>query len=494
MTTDNGQALDVLDLPAHRQAELLRAGSLTPIELFERTAERIVQVNPQLNAYTRTSFESGRAQAHAAQATLAAGQGGPLTGLPVGLKDIFLTRGIETTCCSNILRGYIPPYDGTATARCLEAGSPLLGKLNMDEFAMGSSNETSAWGPVHNPWAHGVTPGGSSGGSAAAVAAGLCSYSLGTDTGGSIRLPAAFTGIVGLKPTYGRVSRFGVIAFASSLDQVGPMTRDVRDAARVLQTIAGHDPMDATSVDVPVPDYEAALSGAVKGLRIGVPVEFFGAGIDPEVRAATEAALDVYRQLGATTVEVSLPNAKYSVAVYYIVATAEASSNLARYDGVRYGSRADASNLLEMYTHTREAGFGLEVKRRIMLGTFVLSHGYFDAYYKKAQQVRTLIREDFDRAFERCDVIAGPTSPLPPFKLGEKLADPLAMYLMDVLTIPCNLAGLPGLSVPCGFTQSGLPLGLQLLGRPFDEAGILNAAYAYEQATPWHTRRPKLAA
>ncbi len=484
----------VLDLPAHEQASLISAGKLSASELVAMQRARIEAVDETLNSVVARTFELAAAQAKALDEQRARGvAASPLHGTTIGLKDIFLTEGVSTTCASKILRGYIPPYDGTPTRKCYEAGLALIGKLNQDEFAMGSSNETSAYGPCHNPWDTTRTPGGSSGGSAAAVAAGLCSLSLGTDTGGSIRLPASYCGVVGLKPTYGRVSRFGVIAFASSLDQVGPITRDVRDAALLLQAIAGKDPRDSTSVDAPVPDYAAALTGDVKGLRVGVPEEYFGEGVEPGVRAAVEAALKAYEALGATLVPVSLPHSKYAVATYYILATAEASSNLARYDGVRYGPRAgDADNLVEMYTRTREQGFGLEVKRRILLGTFVLSHGYFDAYYIGAQKVRALIKRDFDAAFERCDVIAGPAAPVPAFKLGEKSADPLAMYLLDVLTIPCNLAGLPGLSVPCGFTPEGLPVGLQLLGRAFDEATLLRAAHAYEQAHAWHRARPTI--
>jgi len=397
------------------------------------------------------------------------------------LKDLFLTKGVATTAGSRMLEGYLPPYDGTVTARLAAAGAVLLGKLNLDEFAMGSSNENSGYRPCRNPWDLSRTPGGSSGGSAAALAAGQCFGTMGTDTGGSIRLPASFCGVVGLKPTYGRVSRFGVVAFASSLDQPGPLGRETWDAAALLGAVAGHDPKDQTSSTRPVADYLGALEGGARGLRIGVPREWFQGGVDPGVEAAVRAALAVYQRLGATLVEVSLPHSKYGIAAYYLIATAEASSNLARYDGVRFGLRAmDAKGLKEMYAESRERGLGAEPKRRIMLGTYALSAGYYDAYYLRAQKVRTLVRRDFDAAFERCDVVAGPVAPTPAFRLGEKTGDPLQMYLADIFTITCNLAALPGLSVPCG-QAGGLPVGLQLVGRPFDEAGLLRAARALER-------------
>jgi aspartyl-tRNA(Asn)/glutamyl-tRNA(Gln) amidotransferase subunit A len=389
---------------------------------------------------------------------------------------------VETTAGSRILQGFVPPYDATVVRLLKEAGLPILGKLNMDEFAMGSSNESSAYGPTHNPWDVTRTPGGSSGGSAAAVAAREVFGSLGTDTGGSIRQPAALTNTVGLKPTYGRVSRFGVIAYASSLDAPGPMARTVADTAALLQVIARHDPRDSTSATVDVPDYLADLEGGVAGLRLGVPREYFIEGMDPEVAASVRAAMAAYEKLGATLVDVSLPHTKHALATYYLIAPAEASANLARYDGIRYGQRAkDAKGLKELYGQTRARGFGAEVKRRIMLGTYALSAGYYDAYYLKAQKVRTLIRQDFERAFQQVDAVLSPTSPVPAFKLGEKVADPLSMYLMDVFTLPCNLAGLPGLSLPCGFTQAGLPIGLQILGKPFDEARLLRIARAFER-------------
>jgi aspartyl-tRNA(Asn)/glutamyl-tRNA(Gln) amidotransferase subunit A len=412
--------------------------------------------------------------------------------VPVALKDLFCTRGIRTTSGSKILERFVPPYDATVVARLADAGAVVLGKVNMDEFAMGSSTEHSGFFTTRNPWDVDRVPGGSSGGAAAAVAAGMAAASLGTDTGGSIRQPAAFCGTVGFKPTYGRVSRYGVIAFASSLDQVGPFGRTVEDVALMLQVIAGADPMDSTAVATPVPDYRAELGRGIEGLRIGIPTEYFIDGMSPEVESAVRAAIATLERLGARTEPVSLPHTEYGLAAYYVIAPAEASSNLARYDGVKYGLRATGGkDLIDMYAKTRAAGFGDEVKRRIMLGTYALSAGYYDAYYGRAQKVRTLVRRDFQEAFEGVDLIAAPTTPGVAFKLGER-ADPLSMYLNDVLTIPVNLAGLPGISVPAGFTGGGLPIGLQLIGRAFDEATVLRAAHAYERATDWHTRRPSL--
>ena len=406
---------------------------------------------------------------------------GPLAGIPIGVKDVLAMRGAPATAGSRILAGYRPPYDATAVARLEAAGAVLLAKLNCDEFAMGSSNENSAYGPVRNPRALDRVPGGSSGGSAAAVAAGFCAASLGTDTGGSIRQPAAFCGVVGLLPTYGRVSRFGLIAFASSLDRVGPFTANVTDAATMLSVLAGHDPLDATSADRPVDDYVGALAKPVAGLRVGVPAEYFGEGLDPEIRAAVERALDGLREQGCTIVNVSLPHNPYAIPTYYVLATAEASSNLSRFDGVRFGLRAEQAHTLSaMYRETRDEGFGPEVKRRILLGTYVLSHGYYDAYYRKAQQVRTLLTRDFLEAFERCDVIVGPTTPTPAFKLGEKTDDPVAMYLADIYSVAASLAGLCAISVPCGETAEGLPIGVQVMARHFDESTLLRAALAIE--------------
>ena len=412
--------------------------------------------------------------------------------MPLALKDVMTTRGLRTTCGSRILENFVPPFDATAVARLRREGAVFLGKANMDEFAMGSSTENSAYGSTRNPWNRDYIPGGSSGGSAAAVAADLCSGALGSDTGGSIRQPASHCGVVGLKPTYGRVSRYGLVAYASSLDQIGPLTKEVRDAAVLLQAIAGHDPKDSTSVPQAVPDYAAALGRKVRGLKIGVPREYFGHGLDPEVERAIRAALKTMEDLGADLIEVSLPHTEYAVATYYVVAVAEASSNLARYDGVKYGFRAEGRNLMETYLNTRSQGFGAEVRRRIMLGTYTLSAGYYDAYYKKGSQVRALIRGDFETAFKDCALIACPVSPTPAFRLGEKLADPLTMYLSDIFTISANLAGVPGISVPCGFSGGGLPIGLQLMGPPLGEAVLLQAAYAFEQATDFHRRKPPL--
>jgi aspartyl-tRNA(Asn)/glutamyl-tRNA(Gln) amidotransferase subunit A len=456
-------------------------------EVTRACLERIAATDPQVNAFITVCAEQALTAAAAADRRLANGNAAPLTGIPLALKDIFNTAGVRTTCASKILDNYIPPYDATAFARLKAQDAVLLGKLNMDEFAMGSSNENSAFGAVRNPWDTACVPGGSSGGSAASVAARQAPAALGTDTGGSIRQPASHCGVVGLKPTYGRVSRFGVIAYASSLDQVGPLTRDVRDCALLLQAIAGHDPLDSTSVNTPVPDYSAGLRPGLKGVRIGLPREYFIAGLDHDVRQAVEQAVATCRELGAEIIEVSLPHTEFAVACYYLIATAEASSNLARYDGVRFGQRAaGAGNLLDMFMQSRAEGFGSEVKRRIMLGTYALSSGYYDAYYLKAQKVRTLIRQDFLAAFEQVDVLLTPVAPTPAFRLGEKTADPLQMYLSDIFTIPVNLAGTCALSLPCGFSAAGLPIGLQLIGKPFAEAELLHAAYAYEHATEWH--------
>ncbi len=460
----------------------LAAGTVSSRQLTEACLERIAATDARVGAFLAVTAEPARAAAAESDRRRAAGEArGPLDGIPLAVKDLFLTRGVATTAGSRILEGFLPPYDGTAVARLQAAGAVPLGKLNLDEFAMGSSNEHSAYKPCRNPWDLTRTPGGSSGGSAAALAARQCFGTLGTDTGGSIRLPASFCGVVGLKPTYGRVSRFGVIAFASSLDQPGPLGRTTWDVAALLQAIAGPDPRDLTCAARPAGDYLARLEAGARGLRIGVPREWFGEGLQPEVEARVREALATYQRLGATLVDVSLPHSKYGIAAYYLIATAEASSNLARYDGVRFGRRAAAARgLKELYAASREQGFGAEPKRRIMLGTYALSAGYYDAYYLRAQKVRTLIRRDFDAAFERCDVVAGPVAPGPAFRLGEKTGDPLQMYLADIFTITCNLAALPGLSVPCGLAQ-GLPVGLQLVGRPFDEAGLLTAARALER-------------
>ncbi len=481
-------------LTIHELGARFRCGLVRPTEAVRAYLDRVVALEPKVKAYLTVTAKAALEQAAAADARFESGTPrGPLDGIPLAIKDVLCTRGVRTTSGSKILESFVPPYDATVVARLRSAGAVILGKLNMDEFAMGSSTENSAYFTTRNPWDLARVPGGSSGGSAAAVAADLAAAALGTDTGGSIRQPAAFCGTVGLKPTYGRVSRYGLIAFASSLDQVGPFAKDVEDAALMLQVIAGHDPMDSTSATVAVPDYGAGLGQGVEGLRVGIPAEYFIDGLDPEVEAAVRAAIETLRELGAKTESVSLPHTEYGLAAYYVIAPAEASSNLARYDGVKYGLRVPgARDLIDMYSRTRGAGFGAEVKRRVMLGTYALSAGYYDAYYGKAQKVRTLVQRDFQQAFERVDVLVAPTTPGVAFKMGER-EDPLQMYLNDVFTIPVNLAGLPGLSIPAGFTQTGLPIGLQIIGRPFDEATILRTAKAHEAATPWHGKKPELA-
>jgi aspartyl-tRNA(Asn)/glutamyl-tRNA(Gln) amidotransferase subunit A len=469
----------------------LRQGELSSEELTRACLERVQALDGELNSFITVTQEQALASARAADARIAAGEAGPLTGIPFAHKDIFCTRDVRTSCGSHMLDNFIAPYDATVTQKLAGAGMVMIGKTNMDEFAMGSSNETSYYGPVKNPWNTATVPGGSSGGSAAAVAARLVPVSTGTDTGGSIRQPAALCGITGLKPTYGRVSRYGMIAFASSLDQGGPFAHSAQDAALLLGAMAGFDPRDSTSVDRPVDDYSATLGDSLDGLKIGLPGEFFGEGLDAGTGAAIEAALEEYRKLGATTVDISLPHVGYSVPVYYVVAPAECSSNLSRYDGVRFGHRAaDAKDLEDMYKRSRGEGFGAEVKRRIMIGTYALSAGYYDAYYLKAQQVRRLIREDFLRAFDEVDVIMGPTAPGVAFGLGEKADDPVSMYLSDIYTIAVNLAGLPGMSIPAGLAD-GLPVGLQLIGNYFDEARLLNIAHRYQQVTDWHRQVPQ---
>jgi aspartyl-tRNA(Asn)/glutamyl-tRNA(Gln) amidotransferase subunit A len=479
-------------LTIHEAHDRLVAGEFTAVELAEAVLERIVAVDNDVKAYLTLTPEEVLAQARAADERRAAGEDTFLLGIPLAIKDVLCTGGIPTTCGSRILEDFIPPYDATAVARLKAAGAVLLGKTNLDEFAMGSSTENSAFFTTHNPWDLSRVPGGSSGGSAAAVAADECLGALGTDTGGSVRQPAGLCGVVGLKPTYGRVSRYGLIAFASSLDQVGVLAKDVTDAAALLGAIAGHDAHDSTSMDVPVPDYTAALTGDMQGVRVGVPQEYFIEGMQPEVEAAVHAAVEVLARLGAEIQGVSLPHTDYALPVYYLIAPAEASANLARYDGVRYSLRVDGGGLDGMYKATRGQGFGPEVKRRIMLGTYALSAGYYDAYYLKAQKVRTLIKADFDAAFEQVDVIVAPTSPTTAFRIGEKTHDPLQMYLSDVFTLSMNLAGICGLSLPCGFDAGGLPIGLQVMGPAFDEERVLRVAYAYERATDWHTRRPSL--
>jgi len=471
----------------------LLAGELTSVELTRACLERIKATDSKLNAFITVCEDEALAAAEQADQQLAAGNSALLTGIPVAVKDIFNTLDVRTTCGSKILDNYVSPYDATAIAKLREQGAVIVGKLNMDEFAMGSSNENSAAGAVHNPWDIERVPGGSSGGSAAAVAAGQVVATLGTDTGGSVRQPASHCGVVGLKPTYGRVSRYGVVAFASSLDQVGPVAGNVEDCALMLNVVAGYDPADSTSVDCPVPDYLENLNAGVAGKKIGLPKEYFIDGLDPEIKQAVDAAIETYRQLGAEIVEVSLPHTDYSVACYYLIAMAEASSNLARYDGVRFGTRQDpGEGLIGMYQQTRSAGFGDEVKRRIMLGTYALSSGYYDAYYLKAQKVRTLIREDFLKVFKEVDLLLTPVAPTPAFKIGSLVDDPLQMYLSDIFTIPTNLAGTCAMSFPCGFSDEGLPIGLQLIGKPFAEDEMLQAAYAFEQATDWKQRVPEV--
>lgn len=482
------------ELTIEEASRLLAAREISSRELADACLARIEATDAKVGSFLAVTAELAREQAVEADARIARGEATPLTGIPVGLKDIFLTKGVATTCASRILEGFVPTFDGTVVERLRAAGAVLVGKLNMDEFAMGSSCENSALGVTRNPWDLSRVAGGSSGGSASAVAARQVLGSFGTDTGGSIRLPASYCGIAGLKPTYGRVSRFGVIAFASSLDQVGPMATTVRGTAMLLRAVAGKDPRDSTSVEAPVPDYAAALGGGdLKGLRLGVPREYFIDGVDTDVDVHVRAALDQLGELGAELVEVSLPHTDYATATYYIVATAEASSNLGRYDGVRYGlRRGEDKGVREMYGETRDEGFGAEVKRRIMLGTYVLSAGYYDAYYSKAMRVRTLIRRDFEEAFRHCDAIVGPTSPGTAFPIGSRTDDPLKMYLSDILTISVNLAGLPGMSIPCGHDSDGMPIGLQLVGRPLDETTVLRVAAAYEDATAWHRRLPEI--
>jgi aspartyl-tRNA(Asn)/glutamyl-tRNA(Gln) amidotransferase subunit A len=483
------------ELTIHEASERLTTGEFTAAELTEAVLERIVAVDNDVKAYLTLTPEAALVQAQAADERRSQGENGPLLGIPLAVKDVLCTKGITTTCGSRILENFVPPYNATAVARLKAAGAVLLGKTNTDEFAMGSSTENSAYFTTRNPWNLTRVPGGSSGGSAAAVAADECLGALGTDTGGSVRQPAGLCGVVGLKPTYGRVSRYGLIAYASSLDQVGALAKDVTDAALLLSVIAGHDPRDSTAIDAPVPDYSSGLqdNDGLAGIHVGVPQEYFINGMQLEVDAAARAAVDVLADLGAEVREVSLPHTEYALPVYYLIAPAEASANLARYDGVRYGLRVDeSSDLIQTYKNTRGQGFGAEVKRRIMLGTYALSAGYYDAYYLKAQKVRTLIKGDFDAAFRQVDVIVAPTSPTTAFRIGEKADDPLQMYLSDVFTLSMNLAGNCGLSLPCGFDADGLPIGLQIIGPPLGEEQVLRVAHAYERATEWHKQRPTL--
>ncbi len=485
--------MELYRLTIHELQEKLKAGETTAVDILASVFGRIDAVEDKVRAYITLMKESAFAQAEQADKAIKEGNIKALTGIPVALKDIYCTKGFPTTCGSHILHNFVPPYDATVVEKLKEAGAVFTGKTNMDEFAMGSSTETSWFGTTRNPWDLDRIPGGSSGGSAAVVAADECIASLGSDTGGSIRQPAALCGIVGMKPTYGRVSRFGLIAFASSLDQIGPFTKDVEDCAILMNAIAGHDPRESTSVSIPVPDYRQYLNKDIQGWTIGIPKEYFIDGIDGEVMAAVQKAIKTLEGAGAKCIDISLPHTEYCLAVYYIIAPAEASSNLARYDGVKYGLRSlDPRDLLDMYKKTRSAGFGAEVKRRIIIGTYVLSSGYYDAYYKKASQVRALIRRDFDEAFKQCDVILTPTTPTPAFKIGEKTDDPMQMYLSDILTISANLAGIPGISVPCGFTEGGLPIGLQFQAGHFQEGRLIQIGSAYEKLANLEKRRPNL--
>lgn len=484
--------MELYELTIHEAHQLLRDKRVSSVELTQAALRRIERVDGRVRAYLRTTPDVAMKNAEQADRRRAQGEDNPLLGIPLAIKDVLCTKGIETTCGSRILKGFVPPFDATLVAKLHQAGSVLLGKTNLDEFAMGSSTENSGYFTTHNPWDISRVPGGSSGGSAAAVAADECLGALGTDTGGSIRQPAAFCGVVGLKPTYGRVSRYGLVAFASSLDQAGPLCKDVTDCAIVLEAIAGHDPKDSTSAKQPVPRYVDALRPDIAGMQLGVPQEYFVKGMQPEVEQTVRDALKVWTDLGAEIIDVSMPHTEYALPVYYLIAPAEASANLARYDGVRYGfSHPEAEDLWDAYRRTRQDGFGVEVKRRIMLGTYALSAGYYDAYYLKAQKVRTLIKQDFDRAYERCDALVVPTTPTTAFRIGEKVGDPLQMYLGDIFTLSLNLAGLCGIAIPCGFA-GGLPIGLQVLGNAYDECTILRVAYAYEQATKWHLAAPQL--
>ncbi len=486
--------MNLPDLTAHELSKLIAAQEVSAREVAEALFERIAQLEDRVQSYLLLMRDKALEQADAADRKIAHGEPvGPLVGIPLALKDLLATRGFTTTCASKMLENWIPPYNATVVEKCAAAGMVFLGKTNMDEFAMGSSTENSAFKITHNPWDLERVPGGSSGGSAAAVAAGEAIIALGSDTGGSIRQPASLCGCVGLKPTYGRVSRYGLVAYASSLDQIGPLTKDVRDCALIMNVIAGRDPLDATSADLPVPDYTAHLNGEVQDLRAGVVTELLGTGIAPEVKDCVLAAVKQLENLGITCEEVSLPHSEYALPVYYIIAPAECSSNLARFDGVRYGYRADPpyKNVVDLFSRTRAEGFGREVRLRIMLGTYALSAGYYDAYYLKALKVRTLIKQDLDRAFQRFDFLVSPTSPVLPFKIGERADDQMAMKLADICTIPINIAGIPALSLPCGFAQ-GLPVGMQLMGRPFEEQTLLRAAHAFEQSTDYHTRRAPL--
>ncbi|MDO8746521.1 MAG: Asp-tRNA(Asn)/Glu-tRNA(Gln) amidotransferase subunit GatA [Thermodesulfovibrionales bacterium] len=484
--------MELYRLSISEAKELLDKRKITAKELLNSIYQRIESVDSKVKAFVTLSKDKAYEMADAAQKQINEGRSLTIQGIPVAIKDNMCTKGIRTTCSSKILENFIPPYESAVTSRLSENGYVLIGKTNLDEFAMGSSTENSGFFTTRNPWDIERIPGGSSGGSAAAVAADECIAALGSDTGGSIRQPAAVCGVVGLKPTYGRVSRYGLVAFASSLDQIGPITKNVKDSAILLNIISGKDPFDSTSAPVAVPDFTKVLGNEIKGLKIGIPKEYFIKGMDREIEESVKTAIKKLESLGAIPVEISLPHTEYAVATYYVLATSEASSNLARYDGVKYGFRAGGKDLMEMYMNTRAQGFGAEVKRRIMLGTYALSSGYYDAFYKKAQQARTLIKADFEKVFNSVDMIVTPTSPTAAFKAGEKTEDPLQMYLSDIFTISVNLAGIPAISIPCGFTSNNLPIGLQIIGKHFDEESILKAAYAYEQSTDWHKRKPNL--
>lgn len=484
--------MELFNLGIHDLKRMLEKKEISAVEVISSVYGRIDAVEEKIRAYVTLTRDEAFEMAGAADKERSEGRSGTLLGIPIAIKDNMCTKGIKTTCSSKILRNFVPPYESSVTARLRKDGYVLTGKTNLDEFAMGSSTENSGFHTTRNPWDTGRIPGGSSGGSAAAVAANECIAALGSDTGGSIRQPASLCGVVGLKPTYGRVSRYGLVAFASSLDQIGPITKNVRDCAILMNVISGRDLRDSTSAPVDVPDFTEVIGRDIKGLKIGIPKEYFIEGLDPEVEKAVKEAIGKFESLGAVPVEVSLPHTGYAVATYYVLATSEASSNLARYDGVKYGFRAEGKDLIDMYMKSRAQGFGAEVKRRIMIGTYALSSGYYDAYYKKAQQVRTLIKNDFENAFRKVDIVVTPTSPTAAFRIGEKTDDPLQMYLADIFTISVNLAGVPGISIPCGFTSGGLPIGLQLIGKHFGEETLLRASSAYEQSTDWHKRRPAL--
>lgn len=485
--------MKLYDKPAHVLHDMLREKKISAVELTKDVLERLEAVEDEVGAYLTVTREAALEQAEAVDKKIAGGEElSFFTGIPGALKDNICMQGVKTTCASKILENFVPPYDATVTQKLREEDAPLLGKTNLDEFAMGGSTENSAFHPTRNPWNTACVPGGSSGGSAAAVAAGTAIWALGSDTGGSIRQPASFCGVVGLKPTYGRVSRYGLVAYASSLDQIGPVTRDVTDSAQLLNVVAGHDPLDSTSTALAVPDYTRALREDVKGLKIGIPKEFFVAGLDADVEKAVREAIDAFRAMGAEIIDISLPHTDYAIAAYYLIAPAEAATNLERYDGISYGARVDGADVVELMTNTRSQKFGREVKRRIMIGNYALSAGYYDAYYLKALKVRTLIQEDYTNAFQNVDVMMTPTAPTPAYKIGELIRDPLKMYLQDIYTVPLNLAGLPGISLPCGYSRQHMPIGLQIIGKPLAEETILRAAYTYEQSQNFHNEMAEI--